>query len=204
MSANLPQKQTDSTGWKRPAVRWAAQWAVLFGLWLAFSGVFLREFLVLGALTAAIGVATFHYLFRDTHEGFFAAAPSNAGWLLATSARFLLYVPWLAWEIAVANLYVAYLVLHPRMPIEPMLVEFETSLATEQAQVLLAQSITLTPGTVTVDAAGGKLLVHCLSRKTRNGLATGRLQTKVGGLFGEPTPATVALTEIRHPGQVPQ
>ena len=64
--------------------------------------------------------------------------------------RFLLYLPWLAYQILASNIYVAYLVLHPRMPIDPSLVEFETSLQSERALVLLAQSITLTPGTVTV------------------------------------------------------
>ena len=204
MSGNFRPKRIDSSGWKRPAVRWAVQWAVLFGLWLAFSGVFLREFLVIGALTAAIGVAAFHYLFLDTHEGFFAAAPSSVGWLLVTSARFLLYVPWLALEIALSNIYVAYLVLHPRMPIEPVLVEFDTSLETEQAQVLLAQSITLTPGTVTVDASNGKFVVHCLSRTSKARLEGGRLQTKIGDLFGEQTATPVRLAEILRPGQVPR
>ena len=196
MSANLPPKQTERTGWKHPAIIWTAHWVVLFGLWTALSGNLEREFLVLGALTAAAGVWFSHHQFRDTHEGRYAPVPHAAKWLLLTFARFVLYLPWFILEVVLANLHVAYLVLHPKMPIDPSLVEFDTSLKSEVAQVLLAQSITLTPGTVTVDATDGRFLVHCLSAKSREGLASGDIQTKVGQLFDEPTSGPIELTDV--------
>ena len=202
MSELRPAKAS-GPGWKHPAVRFIAQALVLFGLWLSLSGRFGAEFLAVGAVAAVLAVALSHLLFRGTHEGKFAAAPASYRWLGGSVVRFALYLPWLAFEIAVANLHVAYLVLHPRLPIDPSLVEFDTSLESERAQVLLAQSITLTPGTVTVDASDGKFLVHCLSAKSRAGLAEGGIQRKIATLFREPAPERVSLYDIERPGQVP-
>lgn len=183
--------------------RRVAQWVVLFGLWTAFSGQIVAEFLVVGALASAAAIALSERLFHGTHEGQYTPTPENLGWFLRTSLKFALYVPWLAWEIVVSNIHVVYLVLHPRMPIDPSLVEFKTTLVSEVAQVTLAQSITLTPGTVTIDASGGNFLVHCLSRTTRQGLEDGTLQKRVGQVFDEPWEQPIPLIEIHHPGQVP-
>jgi multicomponent Na+:H+ antiporter subunit E len=201
MSAHLPLKQTLKTGWKIPAIVWTAQGVVLFGFWIALSGRLEREFLALGALTTAAAVWFSHYQFRETHEGRYQGVPHHTGWLLRTSAKFIFYLPWFVLEIVLANLHVTYLLLHPKMPIEPSLVEFDTSLKSEVAQVLLAQSITLTPGTVTVDATDGRFLVHCLSRQSREGLAEGGIQTKVGQVFEEPTTAPVALRDAAGDGR---
>ena len=114
----------------------------------------------------------------------------------------MLYAPWLLWEIALANLHVAYLVLHPRLPVDPILVEFETSLHSESAQVLLAQSITLTPGTVTVDVSDGRFIVHCLSAKSTQGMEDGVIQRKVAGIFSEPAPESVRLADVTTVEQV--
>ena len=202
MSRNIRPEQTLPARWKRPARR-VAQWVVLFALWVALSGEIVAEFLVIGALAAAGAIAFSELLFRGTHEGKFAAAPTGVAWHLSSALRFLLYLPRLSYEIIVANLHVAYLVLHPRMPIDPSLVEFETTLVSERAQVALAQSITLTPGTVTVDASDGKFLVHCLSLKAREGLAAGSLQAMIASVFEEPKAERVELTDIVRAGQVP-
>ena len=55
------------------------------------------------------------------------------------------------WEMAKANFHVAYLVLHPKVPIKPGIVKIKTNLKNETALTVLANSITLTPGTLTVD-----------------------------------------------------
>jgi len=77
---------------------------------------------------------------------------------------FLVYVPILAWYVIKANLHVAYLVLHPDLPIKPGIVKVRTSLTSAAAQMALANSITLTPGTFTIDidGEGGVLYVHWL------------------------------------------
>ena len=191
-------------GWRRPIFRRGAQATALFGLWLVLSGEFAVEFLVLGVLAAVGGVAVSELLFRGTHEGRFTPAPESVSWLLRTLVRFALYLPWLAYEVVAANVHVTWLVLHPRLPIDPSLVRFDTSLGSERGQVLLAQSITLTPGTVTVDASDGVFVVHCLSRRSRDGLAEGSIQRKIASVFEETAPAAIVLSDIEEPDQVPR
>ena len=177
---------------------------MLFGLWLVLSGEFAVECLGLGVLAAVGGVAVSELLFRGTHEGRFTPAPESVSWLLRTLVRFALYLPWLAYEVVAANVHVTWLVLHPRLPIDPSLVRFDTSLGSERGQVLLAQSITLTPGTVTVDASDGVFVVHCRSRRSRDGLAEGSIQRKIASVFEETAPAAIVLSDIEEPDQVPR
>jgi len=86
--------------------------------------------------------------------------PSMTPKKLATS---LIYLLVLAKEIVEANLDVAYRVLHPRMPIRPGIVAIKTGLRQDIAKLILANSITLTPGTFTVDVIGDRLLVHWIN-----------------------------------------
>lgn len=95
------------------------------------------------------------------------------------------YFFWLLWSIAKANFQVAYLVLHPRMPIDPVMVRFRTRLDSDISRVILANSITLTPGTVTVDVHEDRFLVHALSGGLAESLVVGDLQQRVGVVFGE-------------------
>ena len=177
-------------------IKWTAQSVVLFGLWLAFSGHTEPEFILQGVIAATSATALANWLF----QGIGSANPIHPakpyGQFSLTVIRFVLYVPWLIWQIVVSNIHVAWLVLHPRLPINPSLVEFESSLTSAGAQVLLAQSITLTPGTVTVDLANGKFLVHCLSAKSREGLEQASIQTRVANVFSETSSTPVKLNEI--------
>ena len=186
----------------RQTLRWTVQTLLLFGVWLAFSGHTEIEFLVMGAAAAVTGTALTHWLFVGDQELRFRHVPYGFGWFVRGFLRSVLYAPWLLWEIALANLHVAYLVLHPRLPVDPVLVEFETSLHSESAQVLLAQSITLTPGTVTVDVSDGRFIVHCLSAKSTQGMEDGVIQRKVAGIFGEPAPESVRLADVTTVEQV--
>ncbi len=71
------------------------------------------------------------------------------------------YVPIFFWYCFLANLDVVYRVIHPDMPIRPGIVKVKTTLTTDSAITVLANSITLTPGTLTVDVApGGYLYIH--------------------------------------------
>ena len=76
----------------------------------------------------------------------------------------IIYLFILIWEIFKANLHVAYIVLHPKLPINPGIVKIKTGLTSDTALTLLANSITLTPGTLTVDLdkENGFLYVHCI------------------------------------------
>jgi multicomponent Na+:H+ antiporter subunit E len=81
---------------------------------------------------------------------------------------FLLYIIILFKEIIKANLDVAYRVIHPKMPIKPGIVVIKTGLKSDIAKMILANSITLTPGTFTLDILGDNLLVHWINVKTKN------------------------------------
>lgn len=180
----------------RQALRWTVQTLALFGVWFAFSGRTEGEFLVMGGLAALSGTVLTHWLFAGDQDRRFLHPPYPLGWFIRGFFRSVLYLPWLLWEILLSNLYVAYLVLHPGLPVKPSLVRFQTSLHSESAQVLLAQSITLTPGTVTVDVWDGNFMVHCLSEKSRQGMEDGSIQRKVAGIFSEPSPERVLLTDV--------
>jgi len=78
-------------------------------------------------------------------------------------------------EIVKANIDVAYRVLHPRLPINPGIVVIKTELSQDAAKVLLANSITLTPGTFTLDILGDTLLVHWIDVKSEDTAEATRL-----------------------------
>jgi len=73
---------------------------------------------------------------------------------------FLAYLPVFLWEMIKANLDVAYRVLHPKLPINPGIVKIKTRLKSEVSKTFLANSITLTPGTMTVDIKGDEMYIH--------------------------------------------
>ena len=80
----------------------------------------------------------------------------------------LIYIIVLMWEIMKANLDVAYRVIHPKMPIRPGIVVIKTSLKSDVAKMILANSITLTPGTFTLDVIGDELLIHWINVKSED------------------------------------
>jgi multicomponent Na+:H+ antiporter subunit E len=73
---------------------------------------------------------------------------------------FIIYLFVFIWECIKANLDVAYRVLHPAMPIRPGIVKVKTSLKSDLAKMLLANSITMTPGTISVDIIDDNLYIH--------------------------------------------
>ena len=98
-----------------------------------------------------------------------SAAVSRLGPWLDPRRHFwaLVYAGALVWEVLLANLDVAYRVLHPRLPIRPGIVRVRTRLRSTAARTVLANSITLTPGTLTVELLdGGFLYVHWLNVST--------------------------------------
>jgi multicomponent Na+:H+ antiporter subunit E len=81
---------------------------------------------------------------------------------------FMAYIIVLFWEIIKANFDVAYRVIHPKMPIKPGIVVIKTHLKSDIAKMILANSITLTPGTFTLDVIDDKLLIHWINVKTED------------------------------------
>jgi multicomponent Na+:H+ antiporter subunit E len=196
-------RRTTGPGWEHPLFLWSAQFIGLFALWLALSGRFTAEFLVLGAVSA--GVVAFlsqHLVLHPARAEKFAPVSTSFTWLIAATLRFLAYVPWLLYQIVAANVQVTYVILRPRLNISPRLVVFDTSLKTEPAQVLLANSITLTPGTITVDVNNGRFLVHALSVNFAEGLEEGAMQDRVARVLGEVSGDTQGMRTINHPSEL--
>ena len=79
-----------------------------------------------------------------------------------------IYIVMLFKEIIKANIDVAYRVIHPKMPIKPGIVVIKTHLKSDIAKMILANSITLTPGTFTLDILGDNLLIHWINVKTED------------------------------------
>jgi multicomponent Na+:H+ antiporter subunit E len=100
----------------------------------------------------------------------------------------LSYLPWLMWQIVVANLHVFKLALHPKMydKLDPHLVRFHTRLQGPYAQTSFAQSITLTPGTITVRVLpDGVFIVHAVDGKSGDLSALRDMEARVARTFGE-------------------
>jgi multicomponent Na+:H+ antiporter subunit E len=126
----------------------------LFGFWLLLSGHF-TFLLVAAGIGSAIGVVWFARRMEVVdREG----VPAEF-WRAALS-----YWPWLGWEIVKAAWAVSKIILHPRLPISPTLVRFRPSQETSVGLVTHANSITLTPGTITVQASAQEFLVHGLTK----------------------------------------
>ena len=113
---------------------------------------------VAGLLASFLVAILFHEILPKEHHVFLS--PVRAFW-------FLVYVPVFAWYMVKANLDVVYRALHPQMPIRPGIVKIKTNLKTDSAITALANSITLTPGTLTVDLTDdGYLYVHWINVKS--------------------------------------
>jgi len=143
--------------------------------WLLWSG-HLTDPVLLSFGAAACFFVTWLSRRMDAHDD----APTD--WGLA--ARSIPYVPWLMFEILKANLHVTRLILDPRLPIEPTLVRGSASQETELGQVIYANSITLTPGTITLDLRDQSVLVHAISAHTASGITEGVMDRKVTTMEG--------------------
>jgi len=126
---------------------------VLLGFWLALSGHYTPMLISFGVGSSIFVVWVANRMDVVDHEG----VPLHLTW------RFLVYFPWLMKEVFVANLQVAKLILDPKMPISPRMVVFHGSQVTDLGRVIYANSITLTPGTITTGVEGKEYQIHALS-----------------------------------------
>ncbi len=157
---------------------YAIRFLLLFGLWIVLSGRFDKFHLTLGIVACAmVAHISGELLFTtDRSQGIFRL------WL-----RFVGYLPWLIVQIFIANLHVLYLTLHPRMGelIDPQIIEFDSRLKNDYARTTFANSITLTPGTITVNVhALGRFSVHCIDETSARSLP-GEMEKKIARVFDE-------------------
>lgn len=144
----------------------------LYATWLLLSGHYDATLMTYGALSCAVVVALVAHLGILDVE----ALPVHLG------IRPLLYVPWLLKEIVLSNLSVARVILDPKLPIHPRILRVAASQKTHVGQVIYANSITLTPGTVTLDVRDGVFLVHALTNDSAEGLLSGEMDRRVAHL----------------------
>lgn len=102
--------------------------------------------------------------------------------------RATVFLPYLLFEIVRANLAVARVILDPRLPIDPRMVRLDPGTENRLHRAVLANAITLTPGTVTVEIDEEGFLVHTLTDASRRGLESGSLQRAVAFVFGREAP----------------
>ena len=141
---------------------------LLFAIWLLLSGRWDGVALASGAAASLLVAAL--ALRMDGAWG----RPFAIGW------RLLLYLPWLAWQTARANLAVAAIVLAPRLRLDAAAGWVTASQSSETGLTAFANSITLTPGTVSLAVEKGRIYVHALSRRGLEGL--GEMDRRVRAL----------------------
>lgn len=155
--------------------------ALLLVFWVLLSGKFDLVHIGAGAVTALF-VAFVTQPLRDLDPVIGRSVDHPLGGIRwGAVAPFVLF---LVREVVVSSLQVAYLVLHPRLPIQPRLIRFRTNLPHPLARLVLANSITLTPGTVTLDLDGDEFLVHALTAVSAQGVEAGKMRNRVSGIFG--------------------
>ena len=170
--------------WCKRLTSAAFEFAILFAFWLILSGHYEAKHIFLGVLSAVVVTFLTNDLFYFLyHHG--SQKENNNRFVFLQLWRFPAYIPWLLYKIMRANIRVAYLVLHPRMPIKPVLLQFRTHLRRSISQVIVANSITLMPGTLTVSLEDGRYIIHALVPSSASEILEAQIQNKVGAIFME-------------------
>ena len=150
-------------------------WVILFALWLVLSWHFTPLFLFFGVVTCSIAVLVAVRMGNVDRE----AIPVDLVWRAAT------YLPWLVWEIFKSNVRVARIILSPRIRVDPSIVHFRASQRTDLGRFIYANSITLTPGTVTTGIVGDDFEVHAIVQEEIDGSEENIMNRRVAQLEGE-------------------
>lgn len=155
-------------------MRRLVSFAVLAVFWLVITGSVKPFDLATGlVLCAAIAYWSDRVLWKGESEPLTARA-----WL-----RLPAYTLWLLKEIVVAALYVAERVLDPKLGIAPVLHTHRVHFASDTARVAFANSITLTPGTITIDVEEDTFVIHCLHESFSDGISSGDFERRVARTF---------------------
>lgn len=157
-------------------MRYIYTFLIMFGFWMLLSGKLDSFHLTLGAISSIIVVFMSGDLLVDD-------APAKG--CLGEFLRFVIFVPWILREIFVAAIHVAVIALSPGMDrVDPHIARFRTRLKRDISRVVLANAITLTPGTITIRITDDEYLVHALSLKAAESLP-GEMEERIGRIFGE-------------------
>jgi multicomponent Na+:H+ antiporter subunit E len=190
MRGNEPPPSTDSSAASGPAVNGPdaggsaadrsptsllATFAVAYGFYLALGRATDPFDLVTGAVSAGVvAVALSGLVFRE---------PPSLRRTGGRLVRALVALPVLLWEILKANVALAAVLLDPRLPIDPEVVRVESGAESDVERTAFASAVTLTPGTVVLDATDDAFHVHALTAASRESLRAGRLARGVAFVF---------------------
>ncbi|RPJ73016.1 MAG: hypothetical protein EHM15_07865 [Desulfobacteraceae bacterium] len=164
--------------WRRHRGK-VTQAVLLMAVWLILSGMYDFVHIFYGVLSVAFVV------WLNDRLSVLPLAGERCGERRIILSRLLLYIPWLLWQIALSGIYVAGVVLKPHPRLAPTIVRFTSRQPGAVARVILANSITLTPGTITLSIDGDLFTVHALTADTAAGLISGDMESRVGRLYCE-------------------
>lgn len=151
--------------------------AALTVFWILLSGYWLPLIIGLGVASIVLCVLIARGLDVCDREGH----------PIHLTVRGVTYFPWLVKEIIVSNIAVAKAILSGA--VRPQVLVVKASQSDDLGRTVYANSITLTPGTVTIAMEGEDLVVHALMDETADGLRTGDMDARVSKLMGDPVPA---------------
>lgn len=141
----------------------------LYAFWLLLSGHYVALLLALGVLSILIVVFFLRRMDRVDDE------PST----LRPGLKFLRYIGWLLWQVVLSNIALIRRVWDPELPIQPTWKKLDTEVSTPLQKTLYANSITLTPGTLTTDVGDDHFMIHCLSTEELEGLRQGEMERRI-------------------------
>lgn len=152
----------------------ASSFTCLFLLWLLLSGYFKTNLIVFGILSCALVtyLSIKLKIYSSHHER------------IKFNLHLPLYIPWLLKEIIKSNLHVARCILTSANSIQPQTICLKPTQKTSTGLAVHANSITLTPGTISVDINDDEILVHALTNQTAQGIIDGDIDKRVSKLEG--------------------
>ena len=165
-----------------PVVNFIEIMVLMLALWFVMSGIFELKFIIYGVCTCLlISLMCMKHLTVNSLKS------GDIYFILDVNYfKLFFYTLWLLKEVCKAALYVSKVVLFRRDLLNPQIVWFKADYDNPVARVLLANSITLTPGTITIDITGqGVYSVHALTDELAQGLLDGSMQAKVAKVYGE-------------------
>jgi multicomponent Na+:H+ antiporter subunit E len=166
---------------------------VLMGFWYLMSGFFDLTHTIMGVISVVIVMGVNYKLKR---HAYFEGETD-----VIKDLRFF-YIPyyfgWLLVQIVISGVQVAKILLTPSLPIDTSMVRFKVDFPNPHCKMILGNSITLTPGTLTVDIQGDEFIVHAISPASFEGIASDKMPQQVLKLFTNEMHPVVSDFEVLH------
>ena len=141
----------------------------MYAFWLLLSGHYVALLLALGGLSVLIVILLLRRMDRVDKEPI----------VLHPGLKFLHYIGWLLWQVVLSNIDVARRIWNPALPIQPCWRKLDTEVTTPLEKTLYANSITLTPGTLTTDVGDDHFMIHSLTAEGLEDLRQGEMQRRI-------------------------